>query len=79
MHPLGDVHEVISGISVEICLAWPFSPADLIEIDSDTDTTKTTALLERKALDLENWSADPSVVSRYPFLAGCVQVKAAEA
>lgn len=77
MHPLGDIYEVISGISGEICLAWPFSPADLIEIDSNVDVVKTTALLEREALNLGNWSVDPSVVSRYPFLAGCVQVETA--
>jgi hypothetical protein len=74
-----NIYEVISVISGDLCLAWPFSPADLIEIDSNAETTNTTALLERQALSLENWSFDPIVISRYPFLAGCVQVNMAGA
>jgi hypothetical protein len=66
-------------MSGDLCLAWPFSPADLIEIDSNAETTNTTALLERQALSLENWSFDPIVISRYLFLAGCVQVNMAGA
>jgi hypothetical protein len=73
-YTINDIYDVVSGISGDLSLAWPHSPGDLIDIDSGTGTTHPSPLLERYALDLQNWALHPVVISIYPLLAGSVRV-----
>jgi len=56
---------------------WPWSPAEVLCISSESNELQLTPAFERYVSDIDNWSLDLAVLNRFPTVADKAWIKSA--
>lgn len=80
VHPehLGAFEKFTPSFASFISANWPYSPANLVDVNSATDDLRLSSQFEQYIVDVNNWSLDSALVNMFPFLADKVRITSDE-